>query len=273
MSVQILAGLPNLSTPLFMLLELDEPLLQRIYQLEPDPRPEALFADTELGTHVEQGPWLIQLTPDSPLLSAYRQAPEQWPGVLLSSGRPVDELLAHLRAMLVVQFEGERKGILRYYDPQVASYLFAATEAVITWLGPIEQLFWHGPTWADRSENISHWRSLRSESTNHGAPPKGRLILDRMQIAALEQQQLEAFAYERWQEHSHAEFNQILGYMQQGIASGFDDEKSLGAYLEARLTYPQHLSHPQIASGQVQFRLQQLQSWLEATPAPSESQG
>ena len=113
MSVQILAGLPNLSTPLFMLLELDEPLLQRLYQLEPDPRPEALFADTELGAYVEQGPWLIQLTPDSPLLSAYRQAPEQWPGVLLSSGRPVDELLAHLRAMLVVQFEGERKGILR----------------------------------------------------------------------------------------------------------------------------------------------------------------
>lgn len=110
MSVQILAGLPNLSTPLFMLLELDDSLLQRIYQLEHDPRPEALFADTELGAHVEQGPWLIQLTPDSPLLSEYRQAPEQWPGVLLSSGRPVDELLSHLRAMLVVQFEDERKG-------------------------------------------------------------------------------------------------------------------------------------------------------------------
>ncbi|MGK9049733.1 DUF4123 domain-containing protein [Stutzerimonas chloritidismutans] len=273
MSVQIISGLPNLSTPLYMLLELDEPLLQRIYQLEPDPSPEALFADTELDAHIEQGPWLTQVTPDSPLLSAYRQAPEQWPGVLLSSGRPVDELLAHLRAMLVVQFEGERKGILRYYDPQVASYLFAATEAVITWLGPIEQLFWHGATWADRSEHISHWRSLRSESTNHGAPPKGKLILDRMQIAALERQQLEAFAYERWQEHSQAEFNQILGYLQQGLASGFDDEKGLGAYLEARLTYPQHLSHPQIASGPVQFRLQQLQSWLEATPAPSESQG
>jgi len=94
-----------------------------------------------------------------------------------------------------------------------------------------------------------------------------------MQIAALERQQLEAFAYECWQEHSQAEFNQVLGYLQQGLASGFDDEKSLGAYLEARLTCPQHLSHPQIASGQVQFRLQQLQSWLEATPAPSESQG
>lgn len=273
MSVQILAGLPNLSTPLLMLLELDEPLLRRIYQLEPDPRPEALFADTELGAHVEQGPWLIQLMPDSPLLSAYRQAPEQWPGLLLSSGRPVDELLAHLRAMLVVQFEGERKGILRFYDPRVASYLFAATEAVTTWLGPIEQLFWYGSTWPDRSENISHWHSLRSESTHHGVPPDGGLILDRTQIAALERQQLESFAYEFWQGHSQTEFNQILGYLQQGLASGFDDEKSLGAYLEARLTYPQHLGHPQIASGQVQFRLQQLQSWLEATPAPSEIQG
>lgn len=273
MSVQIISGLPNLSAPLYMLLELDEPLLQRIYQLEPDPSPEALFADTELDAHIEQGPWLIQLTPDSPWLSAYRQAPEQWPGVLLSSGQPSDELLAHLRAMLIVQFEGERKGILRYYDPQVASYLFAATEIVNTWLGPIEQLFWHGSTWADRSENIRHWHSLGSEPTNPGGAPNGRLILDKMQMAALERQQLEAFAYECWQEHSDAGFAQVLDYLQQGLAAGFDDEKSLHAYLDVRLTYPQHLSHPQIASGQVQLRLQQLRSWLEGTPATTESQG
>ena len=57
MSVQILAGLPNLSTPLFMLLELDDSLLQRIYQLEHDPRPEALFADTELGANGERARW------------------------------------------------------------------------------------------------------------------------------------------------------------------------------------------------------------------------
>lgn len=273
MSVQILAGLPDLSNPLFMLLELDEPLLQRIYQLEPDPRPEALFTDTELSAHLEQGPWLIQLTPDSPWLSDYRQTPERWPGLLLSCAEPVRELLTHLREMLIVQFEGKRKGILRYYDPQVASYLFPATETVISWLGPIEQLLWHGSTWADRSENISHWRSLRSESASPGAQPNGALTLDKKQIVALERQQLEAFAYKRWIAHSDSGFSQISDYLQQGITAGFEDEQSLNAYLDVRLAYPQHLSHPQIASGQEQQRLKQLQAWLEGTPAPMENQG
>lgn len=273
MTVAILEGLPYLSTPLFMLLELDEPLLQQIYQLEPDPQPHALFADTDLDAHIEQGPWLIQLTQDSSLLSAFRQTPEQWPGMLFSSAQPVNELLAHLREMLVVQFDGNRKGVLRYYDPQVASYLFPATEAVASWLGPIEQLFWHGATWEGRSEKISHWRSLRVESTNSRTPPIGGLVLDKMQIAALERQHLEAFTYGCWQKHSYARFAQVLDYLQQGLAAGFEDEKSLGAYLELRFTHPQHLFHPQITSGQVQLRLQQLQAWLEDTPALMESQG
>jgi hypothetical protein len=273
MFVQTLEELPNLSTPLFMLLELDEPLLQRIYRLEPDPRPEALFADTELSAHIEQGPWLIQLTPDSPWLSDYRQTPEQWPGLLLSTGQRTDELLVHLRSMLIVRFERKRKGVLRYYDPQVASYLFSATEAVVTWLGPIEQLFWHGPTWADRSENIGYWRSLRGETASSGTPPNGALALDKMQIAALERQQLEAFAYKCRKEHSRSGFSQILDYLQQGLAAGFEEEESLRAYLGVRLAYPKHLSHPQIASGQMELRLQQLQVWLEGTPAPMENQG
>lgn len=273
MPVQILEELPNLSTPLFMLLELDEPLLQRIYRLEPDPRPQALFADTELDTHIKHGPLLIQLTPGSPCLSDYRQKPEQWPGLLLSSWQPADELLVHLRSMLIVRFEGKRKGILRYYDPQVASYFFPATEAVATWLGPIEQLFWYCPTWADRSKNISNWRSLRGEPASSGPPLDGAPALDEMQIAALECQQLEAFAYQCRKEHSRSGFSQIVDYLQQGIAAGFEDEESLRGYLEVRLAYPQHLSHPQIASGQVELRLQLLQVWMEGAPVPMEDQG
>lgn len=273
MPVVMLEGLPYLATPLYMLLEWDEALLQRIYQLETDPRPQALFAETELASHIEHGPWLMQLTPDSPWLSDYRQTPEQWPGVLLSSSQPVEQLLAHLRKMLVVQFSGNRKGVLRYYDPQVASYLFMATEAVATWLGPIEQLLWHGATWAESANRISHWRSVRGEPASTGMSPSGALILEKMQIVALERQQLEAFAYECWRKHSCAGFAQVLDYLQQGLAAGFDEKKGLRAYVELRLSHPQHLSHPQIATGQVQLRLQQLQAWLERTSAPMESQG
>lgn len=273
MSVAILEGLPNLSTPFYMLLECDDALLQRIYQLEADPQPQALFAQTELAAHIEQGPWLMRMAPESQWLAAYRQAPEQWPGVLLSSSRSTDEVLAHLRRMLVVQFEGERKGVLRYYDPRVASYLFPATESINSWLGPIEQFVWYGATWAANAEYAKRWHSLRGESDSQGSLSDSGMFLDKVQLAALERQQLEAFAYEWQQEHSNIGFAQVWGYLQQGITADFDEEQSLSAYLDLRASHPQHLNHPRVAPGETPLRLQQLQAWLAGMPAPMESQG
>jgi hypothetical protein len=273
MSVAILEGLPNLSTPFYMLLECDDALLQRIYQLEADPQPQALFAQTELAAHIEQGPWLMRLAPDSQLLVAYRQAPEQWPGVLLSSSRATDEALAHLRKILVVQFEGERKGVLRYYDPIVASYLFPATEAINAWLGPIEQFVWYGATWAANAEQAKRWHSLKAVPASQGSLSNSGIFLDKAQLVALERQQLEAFAYKWWQARSNISFAQVWDYLQQGIAAGFDEEQSLSAYLDLRASHPQHLNHPRIAPGETPLRLQQLQAWLAGTLAPMESQG
>lgn len=273
MSVSILEGFPYLSAPLYMLLELDEGMLPRIYQMEADPDPQPLFADTELSTHLDQGPWLVRITPEGQYLAAYRQEPGQWPGILLASKQPMEALLAHLRRMLIVQFDGQRKGVLRYYDPRVASYLFPATEASGAWLGPIEQFVWHGSTWPEQASDTCHWRTLLRQASSPSVMPSRGLVLDKMQVAALEQQQIEAFAYECWRTQSQADFPQVLEYLQQGLASGFDEEQSLNTYLQLRLAHPRHLQHPQIAAGQVQWRLQQLQAWLEATPAPMENQG
>lgn len=272
MSVSILEGFPYLSAPLYMLLELDDEILQRIYQMEADPDPQPLFADTELSAHLDQGPWLVRITPEGQYLAAYRQEPGQWPGILLASKQPMEVLLAHLRRMLIVQFDGQRKGVLRYYDPRVASYLFPATEATGTWLGPIEQFVWHSSTWPEQASGTCHWRTLQGANEPAMVPSSG-LALDKPQIAALEQQQTEAFAYDCWQTQSQAEFSQVLAYLQQGLAAGFDEEQSLSTYLELRLTHPRHRNHPQIAAGQDEWRLQQLQAWLEATPAPMENQG
>lgn len=273
MSVSILEGFPYLSAPLYMLLELDEAMLQRLYQMEADPDPQPLFADTELSAHIDQGPWLIRITLEGQWLSAYHQAPEQWPGILLASKQPVEALLAHLRTMLVVQFDGQRKGVLRYYDPQVACYLFPATAALDTWLGPIQQLVWYGSTWPEHAGDTRHWLTLQGKAGNTANLPNSGLALDKMQIAALEQQQIEAFAYECWRTHSQTDFPRVLDYLQQGLAAGFDEEKSLNAYLQLRLAHPQHIAHPYITAGQAHWRLQQLQAWLEATPVPMESQG
>lgn len=273
MSVSILEGFPHLSAPLYMLLELEDGMLQRIYQMEAEPDPRPLFADTELSAHLDQGPWLVRITPEGQWLSAYHQAPEQWPGILLASSQPVEALLTQLRKMLVVQFDGQRKGVLRYYDPHVACYLFPATEAAQSWLGPIEQLVWHGATWPEQVSGTGHWRGLQRQAGSPASVPSGGMVLDKVQIAALEQQQIEAFAYKCWRTQSQADYPQVLGYLQQGLAAGFDEEQSLNAYLQLRLAHPRHLQHPQIAAGQVQWRLQQLQAWLEATPAPMENQG
>ncbi len=273
MPASILEGFPYLSDPLYLLLEWDEAMQQRIYQLEADPDPQPLFADTELSAHIDQGPWLVHVAPESQWLSAYRQAPEQWPGILLASKQSVEELVAHLRKILVVQFDGQRKGLLRYYDPQVASYFLPATETTDTWLGPIEQIVWHGSTWGERANNTCSWRTLKRQACNAATAPNGGLTLDKSQISSLERQQIEAFAYERWRTHSQAGFSQVLEYLRQGLASGFEEERSLNGYLELRLAHPRHINHPHIAAGQAQWRLQQLQAWLEATPAPMENQG
>lgn len=273
MRVETFKSCPATTGPLYMLLECDKQTLQRIYRLESEPEPYELFANTELAAHVEQGPWLMRLSPASEWLAAYSSAPQQWSGLLLSSMRPVQELLAHLRKMLVVPFDGQRKGVLRYYDPRVASYLFPATAEADAWLGPIEQLIWHGATWAESARGESHWQSLKAEHSGAAVPSLDTFALDRQQTEAFERQQLERFAYDWQQGQQSISFARAWHYLQQGLAAGFDETESLNAYLDVRARHPARDSHPPIAQGETHVRLQQLQAWLEATPAPMESQG
>ena len=51
MSDMTQADFPSLTPPLYLLLEHDDDLLQRVYEQEPSAVPQRLFANTELDAH------------------------------------------------------------------------------------------------------------------------------------------------------------------------------------------------------------------------------
>ncbi|MEO4048564.1 DUF4123 domain-containing protein [Pseudomonas sp. CAU 1711] len=264
MRLLIQQTLPSIAGQPYLLVEHSDNLLQRAYSLEPQPEPAPLFADTELAAHQNDGPLLLRLSPGSALLDAYSKAPGDWPGLLLSTTQPASTLLSHLRRLLVVGFGERRKALLRYYDPRVASYFFPACEAQnsTTWLGPIQQLTWHGGTWDNAAQGLSQWHQLAYPGTDTQAPAP--LQLSARQSRALEHQQLERFAYEWQQGQAGVSFAVAWDYLQLGLNCGFDDPDSLRAYLDLRVQHPSHDAHPIPPAGDAAQRLQQLRAHLEA---------
>ncbi|WP_347505332.1 DUF4123 domain-containing protein [Pseudomonas anguilliseptica] len=272
MTTRIQQGFPGVAGKTYLLLENGDEKLERVYALEQAPEPIYLFADTDLAAHQEQGPLLLCLS-GSALLDEYRNAPNEWRGLLLSSPQPLEELLAHLRRMLIVSFDGNRKALLRYYDPRVASYFFPACDAdsVTPWLGPIQQLIWHGGTWADSAQGLSHWHSLSNLNGTAVTEQPLLMPLNQQQTNALERQQLEHFTYEWLQGQSGMPFSLAWDYLQQGLAASFDEADALQAYLDLRTQYPDHATHPIPPAGDTQQRLQQLRAYLEVSPTLKES--
>ncbi|PAU60432.1 DUF4123 domain-containing protein [Pseudomonas indica] len=272
MSDMTQADFPSLTPPLYLLLEHDDDLLQRVYEQEPSAVPQRLFANTELDAHRDQGPLLVPLSTDDALLAAYRSAPSDWPGILLACDRPEAELLEHLQRLLIVRFDGNRKALLRYYDPRVASYFFPACDVQSSpaWLGPIRQVAWHGGTWADSAADEATWHCLNNPEAANATPMTAPMPLDDRQTRALERQQLERFVYDWQQRHPQQPFTLAWVWLHQGLAVGFDEYDDLTAYLDLRAQYPGHTDHPAPSTGETRQRLQQLRDYLEASPASKE---
>lgn len=271
MTMHIQQGFPSVTGKIYLLLEHSDEKLERVYTLEQAPEPISLFADTELAAYQEHGPLLLSLS-GSALLDDYRTAPDGWRGLLMSSSQPLEELLEHLRRMLVVSFDGNRKAVLRYYDPRVASYFFPAcdAESVAAWLGPIQQLIWHGGTWADSAQGLAHWHSLNNLNGTTVVEQPLPIPLNQPQANALERQQLEYFTYEWLQGQPDVSFSLAWDYLQQGLVASFDEAEALQVYLDLRAQYPGHSTHPVPPAGDTQQRLQQLRAYLEVSPTLKE---
>ncbi|RMO79891.1 hypothetical protein ALQ33_02187 [Pseudomonas syringae pv. philadelphi] len=177
---------------IYLLLERTDSLLKQLYRRLPDPAPTLLFDKTELAAYRDKSPVLLDASIQHPLLNIVLEHPDAWPGLIIESASPVEVVLAHLRHILFVRFEGVRRGVLRYSHPVTASYLFTADTAQSSaqWLGPMSRLRWYGGTWADVAQGNQRWMSIDNPHAPHWVPPQPPvpLALSQRQEDALRRQ-------------------------------------------------------------------------------------
>ncbi|MGE8187575.1 DUF4123 domain-containing protein [Pseudomonas sp. NPDC086278] len=227
----------------WMLLERPAAQLKTLYNMTTHPDTQRLFAGTSLNGCAEHSPLLVRLDHQPTLTQAIEQTPTQWPGLLIESACDTPSVLAHLRQILFVKFDLQRKGVLRYSNPTVASYFFGACTAqdLSLWLGPITHLRWFGATWATQATGENGWQQLDNpHATGWSLERTHReMVLSAAQEQALMRQRNEQFLYQWWQQHPQHSFVQANQLMAQALAQGIDDSDAMSAFLSTHCTQAQ----------------------------------
>lgn len=221
----------------WILLERPAAQLKTLYSTATHPDTQKLFAGTSLNPFAEHSPLLVRLNNQPTLRQAIEKTPAEWPGLLIESACDTPSVLAHLRQMLIVKFDQQRKGVLRYCNPTVASYFFAACSAqdLSLWLGPINALRWFGATWASQATGASGWQQLNNlHATDWRIERTHReLVLSAAQEEALTRQRNEQFLYYWWQQHPQYSFAHAHELLEQALTQGIDDSEAISAFLSA----------------------------------------
>lgn len=185
----------------WLVLEETGETLSSLYQQVPALEYTWLFLETPYADFLKRSPVVLRIDETiSNVLNAFSQDPREGiaPGIVVASQASQEEVLAHLRHCLNVTFYGNRKGMLRYYHPDMAAALFGAPEHVgQAWFGPLERWIWHGEA-HPRTPGASTWLALhadddpsaRDRAQDHTARAQAKatpgLALSRGQEAALE---------------------------------------------------------------------------------------
>lgn len=258
-----------------VLLERTDDLLQKLYQCMPDPDPTFLFDSTELQGCRQQSPIWLHAKSSAAVLDQMQNTPERWAGLILESQVPSAVLLAHLRHMLFVHFDGGRRGALRYWNPTTASYLFSADigAASTRCLGPISHLCWHGGQWSRLAEDDLRWHYVTNPDACTGersAEPR-TVHLDALQEEALRRQQKEHFVYRWWSKQDDISFAEAARFLDEGMSQGFVDATALEEYLSIRALRPGAQAPGISTQGSNEDRLQLLRRSLPPNDQDKES--
>ncbi|WP_193074209.1 DUF4123 domain-containing protein [Pseudomonas sp. FME51] len=228
----------------WLLLDFRDDLLKRLYQQDGELDLYRLFDNTELASYSAQSPVLVNIECSPGLLMAFHEEPKHWPGLLLQTSQCSAELLQHLRHILIVNFEGERKGVLRYYNPRTASYFFVGQRTgLATWLGPIEKLSWYGGTWRDEAEETTGLHTTTNPVADTWQPSTTQepLRLTHEQEQALQCQQAENFLYQWWLgQQPPVPSSQAWIWLEEGQQLDLHSTNALTDYLDIRRRYPHH---------------------------------
>lgn len=196
-----------------------------------------LFTSTVLEEVKNQGPAVVNIT-DSKLYQDYQQQPEKWQGHIIYTQASQTELLSHLRALLVVRFYGQEKGVLNYYHPQVASYFFQMPESQLSyWLGPIDLFAWYGGSYlalANQQEAVHHVLNPLPVKQRQAFQAESALTPEQEQLLGECQAQYEL---NEWCCNHGVPYTEGWNYQQEGLRLGFYDD-SLTNYIALRAKNP-----------------------------------
>lgn len=225
---------------------------------------DQLFADTPLHEICEQGPLLVRMSAGSPLSQAMPYQWRVWPGLVIICSASKQQLLAHLRRMLTVQYGEHYSCVLTYYNVQTASYFFDAMDAeeLSTWLGPIESLTWYGGPWADKVDGTQGRQFVinpRLEVPPLAANPQ----LSQKQKSKLQQCLLERLAYTR-SCAAGTDYRQTLHHVHEGLSLEFTNNTVLDHWLVLRGLFPLDAIPAHLSGASQQARLETLTNYWQS---------
>lgn len=184
----------------WLVVEQHSETLGRLYALDSTPDIAWLFDETRYASARDVSPLVVATQPGTALWNAYVEGQGAAPlaGIAVASYSERDVMLRHLRHRLDAKFYGNRRGLLRYYDPWVAAHLFADAPSSL-WLGPLSGLFWYGGTFHQRAHHGAAWYACRPASTALKEPISE--TGDPLSLSPDQEESLEAFVarYPLWQ--------------------------------------------------------------------------
>lgn len=231
----------------YLLLENQQQGLKQLYSGKySKPVVYNLFAGTELEGLKNQAP--IVAIDQSVNLTTLQDTLQKNTGLIISTNYSSQDLLAHLRWLLMVYMSPEQTAIFRYYDPIISQYFFTSLseQDTATWLGPIKRLEWFINTWRNKAYEDNKWQSWENPQANTWQKDQQKLQLrprlEKRHSMALQDMQEEKFAY-YWQQNpqkntAKIDIDQAIYWVKQGINMGLWQDSDLERYLAIRSQHP-----------------------------------
>lgn len=124
-----------------------------------------LYVKTALDGLLEHSPYIVELFENDEIISTLPK--EQM--LLFSASTKINarQVVDHLRQRMTIIFDGNKKGLLHYYQPEIASYFFSAnSNDTENWLGLLTGVQWFNQIAGQESEWLSINNEGHSEQSN-----------------------------------------------------------------------------------------------------------
>lgn len=210
-----------------------EALMTTIYQLEPAPEFDWLFAATAYAELKETGPVLLKAQPHTELRKHFDTHWAGHAGWLLASSVPMETLAGHLRSLVHVRC-GDARLLFRFYDPRVIRlWLEDASQTEINSLmGPVEKMYL-----VRHNEELPAYQNESQQKVARSYASEPWLHISRERLNKLAEARKERFD-ERLVTHLEQHFPQQLdplsAQQRRGLATGFRESAYQYGFTEAQ---------------------------------------